>query len=81
MMPRNREREKALYRERKAKGLCVKCGQPAMPGKRYCEKHHKIHIDGHKKFFSVGKDFIPAEVPKKRRGELRERFFSDLYPF
>lgn len=29
-------RSKELYYERKANGLCVKCGKPAVPGKVKC---------------------------------------------
>jgi hypothetical protein len=27
------------YKERKEKGLCTKCGQPAVKGKSYCQGH------------------------------------------
>ena len=37
----NRERR----RERRAKGLCSECGQPAVPGKSKCEYHAALSLD------------------------------------
>lgn len=36
-------RTKAVYYERKANGLCVKCGKPAVPGKVKCTECAKKH--------------------------------------
>lgn len=33
-------KKKALYDERRAQGLCVRCGQPAYNNFAFCKKHH-----------------------------------------
>ena len=35
------DRKRSQYQERKNKGLCVKCGEPAHNGRTLCERHRE----------------------------------------
>ncbi len=52
------EAARARFQERKAAGLCIRCGEPAVPGNLQCEKHrkhaNKKHYDREKRRVAEG---------------------------
>jgi hypothetical protein len=38
-----------LYAERRAEGLCGKCGEPALPGRAVCDDHAEIGLNSQQK--------------------------------
>ena len=61
-MPRT-EKQQQLYEERKAKGLCTRCGMPAN-GKLQCPKHLEMDVARHNVYY--------AKHPEKANAWRRE---------
>lgn len=56
----------ARYKQRKAKGLCINCGDVAMEGSHWCDYHHNYHTEYARK----------KQAEKRAERALKTRRFS-----
>jgi hypothetical protein len=68
---KERARQIRFRSEHTARGLCQKCYQPALPGRKLCQKHLDYHRNVSEKYRKAinwktkGKRAIPAKVMEK----------------
>lgn len=55
-----------------AQGLCWSCAQPAMPGKRYCQRHNDAQVDrARRRYADAGTCLNCASPPEPNRRRCR----------